>query len=150
MAARNTYIIIRDDLLMDPVTIITEGLLIGRLRESEVLLNHPSVSRAQAGIKQIESDYYLFGLRPENPVKLNGRPLAGLLARPAIAGYVAARDRHLVQPGRGPRLPPARQALGNAAHTPLPPAFSGGGLAADHGRHRAAGVRHDGRSARST
>src|SRR5260370_31056283 len=74
MAARNTYIIIRDDLLMDPVTIITEGLLIGRLRESEVLLNHPSVSRAQAGIKQIESDYYLFGLRPENPVKLNGRP----------------------------------------------------------------------------
>jgi len=75
MAARNTYIIIRDDLLIDPVTIISEGLLIGRLRESEVLLNHPSVSRAQAGIKQIESDYYLFALRPENPVKLNGRPV---------------------------------------------------------------------------
>jgi hypothetical protein len=75
MAAKNTYIIIRDDLLIDPVTIITEGLLIGRLRESEVLLNHPSVSRAQAGIKQIESDYYLFALRPENPVKLNGRPV---------------------------------------------------------------------------
>src|SRR6267142_3133462 len=75
MPARNTYIIIRDDLLIDPVTIITEGLLIGRLRDSEVLLNHPSVSRAQAGIKQIESDYYLFALRPENPVKLNGRPV---------------------------------------------------------------------------
>ena len=75
MPARNTYIIIRDDLLIDPVTIITEGLLIGRLRDSEVLLNHPSVSRAQAGIKQIESDYYLFSLRPENPVKLNGKPV---------------------------------------------------------------------------
>ncbi len=70
MPAKNTYIIIRDDLAVDPVTIITEGLLIGRLRESEVLLNHPSVSRAQAGIKQVEDDYYLFALRPENPVKL--------------------------------------------------------------------------------
>jgi len=75
MPARNTYIIIRDDLQVDPVTIITESLLIGRLRDSEVLLNHPSVSRAQAGIKQIESDYYLFSLRPENPVKLNGKPV---------------------------------------------------------------------------
>lgn len=70
---QNQFVIIRDDLLTDPVTVISDGLLIGRLRECEVLLNHPSVSRAQAGIKQIEDDYYLFALRPSNPVTLNGK-----------------------------------------------------------------------------
>jgi pSer/pThr/pTyr-binding forkhead associated (FHA) protein len=75
MAQTNKYIIVREDLLQEPVTIITDGLLIGRLQECELLLNHPSVSRAQAGIKLIKEDYFLFGLRPSNPVKLNGRPI---------------------------------------------------------------------------
>ena len=75
MAAKNQYVIIRDDLHIDPVTVITEGLLIGRLRQCELLLNHPSVSRAQAGIKQFDDDYYLFSLRPKNPVILNGKPV---------------------------------------------------------------------------
>ena len=70
---KNQYVIIRDDLLIDPVTVITEGLLIGRLMECELLLNHPAVSRAQAGIKHIDDDYYLFPLRPNNPVTLNGK-----------------------------------------------------------------------------
>jgi len=73
MASRNKYVIIRDDLLTDPVTMFSEGLLIGRLRDCEVLLNHPSVSRVQAGIKQIDNDYYLFPLRSGNPILLNGR-----------------------------------------------------------------------------
>jgi hypothetical protein len=71
----NQFIIIRDDLPIDPVTIISEGLLIGRLGHCELLLNHPSVSRVQAGIKQFEDDYYLFALRPKNPVILNGKPV---------------------------------------------------------------------------
>lgn len=71
----NQFIIIRDDLPIDPVTIISDGLLIGRLGQCELLLNHPSVSRAQAGIKQVEDDYYLFALRPKNPVILNGKPV---------------------------------------------------------------------------
>ena len=71
----NQYVIIREDLLIDPVTVITEGLLIGRLPQCELLLNHPAVSRVQAGIKQIENDYYLFALRPKNPVLLNGKPV---------------------------------------------------------------------------
>ena len=75
MPQQNKFIILREDLVQDPVTIITDGLLIGRLRECELLLNHPSVSRVQAGIKQIEGDYYIFGLRPSNPVKLNGKPV---------------------------------------------------------------------------
>jgi FHA domain len=71
----NQFVIIRDDLPIDPVTIISEGLLIGRLPQCEVLLNHPSVSRVQAGIKQIDDDHYLFALRPRNPVLLNGKPV---------------------------------------------------------------------------
>lgn len=75
MPQTNKYIIIREDLVQDPVTIITDGLLIGRLQECELLLNHPSVSRAQAGIKLVQDSYFLFGLRPSNPVKLNGKPV---------------------------------------------------------------------------
>ena len=75
MAAKNKYIIIRDDLPVDPVTIISDGLLIGRLLACEVLLNHPGVSRVQAGIKQLGDDYYVFPLRPGNPVILNGSPI---------------------------------------------------------------------------
>jgi hypothetical protein len=73
MPQENKYIIIREDLVQDPVTIITDGLLIGRLVECELLLNHPAVSRGQAGIKELNGSYYLFGLRPSNPVKLNGK-----------------------------------------------------------------------------
>jgi pSer/pThr/pTyr-binding forkhead associated (FHA) protein len=75
MPQANKYIIIREDLVQDPVTIITDGLLLGRLQECELLLNHPSVSRAQAGIKLVQDSYFLFGLRPSNPVKLNGKPV---------------------------------------------------------------------------
>jgi hypothetical protein len=39
-----TFIIIREDLQIDPVTIMAEGLLIGRIPTSELLLNHPTVS----------------------------------------------------------------------------------------------------------
>lgn len=73
MAQENKYIIIREDLVQDPVTMITDGLLLGRLQECELLLNHPAVSRAQAGIKLVNDNYFLFGLRPSNPVKLNGK-----------------------------------------------------------------------------
>lgn len=75
MQQQNKFIIVREDLLQDPVTIISEGVLIGRLTECELLLNHPSVSRVQAGIKQIDGEYYVFNLRPSNPVKLNARPM---------------------------------------------------------------------------
>ena len=73
MPPLNKYVIIREDLGDDPVTIITEGLLIGRLPECELLLNHPAVSRTQAGIRGGEEAFYIFSLRPTNPVKLNGK-----------------------------------------------------------------------------
>ena len=40
-----TFVIIREDLQVDPVTIVATGILIGRLPASELFLNHPSVSR---------------------------------------------------------------------------------------------------------
>jgi hypothetical protein len=75
MPDKNQFVIIRDDLQVDPVTIVSEGILIGRLPQCELQLNHPSVSRVQAGIKQFRDDYYVFSLRPKNPVILNGKPV---------------------------------------------------------------------------
>jgi hypothetical protein len=70
-----TFIIIREDLQVDPVTIVAEGLLVGRLPACELLLNHPSVSRLHAGITSAEGDYYIRNLRPGNPIMLNGARL---------------------------------------------------------------------------
>lgn len=75
MPVNNQYIIIRQDLDVDPITIISDGLLIGRLSDCELVLNHPSVSRVQAGIKQFDHAYYVFSLRPKNPILLNGKPV---------------------------------------------------------------------------
>ncbi len=72
---QGTFIIIRDDLQVDPVTIVAEGLLAGRLPTCELLLNHPAVSRLHAGITASEGEYYIRNLRPANPIMLNGKPL---------------------------------------------------------------------------
>jgi hypothetical protein len=71
----STFIIERPDLNIDPVTIINEALLIGRLRACDVLLNHPAVSRMHIGIKLVEGNFYLFNLRPTNLIFLNGKPI---------------------------------------------------------------------------
>jgi hypothetical protein len=72
---QGTFIIIRDDFQIDPVTIVAEGLLAGRLPTCELLLNDPSVSRLHAGITATEGEYYIRNLRPANPIMLNGKPL---------------------------------------------------------------------------
>ncbi|HUE83551.1 MAG TPA: FHA domain-containing protein [Pyrinomonadaceae bacterium] len=75
MQQEDRFIIVREDLDIDPVTVATEGLLIGRLVECELLLNHPAVSRVQAGIRNFDGNYYVFGFRASNPIKLNGKPV---------------------------------------------------------------------------
>jgi len=76
-----TFIIVREDLQLDPATIVTEGLLVGRLPTCELLLNHPSVSRLHAGITCDEDgDYYIRNLRPSNPIMINGHKLADYAA----------------------------------------------------------------------
>jgi hypothetical protein len=75
MDQQSTFLIIREDLQVDPVTLVAEGILIGRLPTSELLLNHPSVSRLHAGITNVEGDFYIRNLRPSNPILLNGKRL---------------------------------------------------------------------------
>jgi 5-methylcytosine-specific restriction endonuclease McrA len=70
-----TFIIVREDLQVDPVTIVAEGLLVGRLPTCELLLNHPSVSRLHAGVISADGDYFIRNLRPGNPIMLNGARL---------------------------------------------------------------------------
>src|SRR2546429_912281 len=73
---QSTIIIIREDLQVDPITFVGDSLLIGRLPTCELLLNHPSVSRLQAGISHVGPDYYIRNLSPANPITLNGQALS--------------------------------------------------------------------------
>jgi pSer/pThr/pTyr-binding forkhead associated (FHA) protein len=68
----NRFHIIRKDLNLDPVTIESEGLTIGRLTGNDLTLNHPTVSRTQAGLKEINGDYWIFNLSSANGTLLNG------------------------------------------------------------------------------
>src|SRR5258706_5557388 len=95
-----TFIIIREDLQVDPVTILAEGLLVGRVPGCELLLNHPSVSRLHAGITSVEGDYYIRNLRRGNPIMLNGAPFEeyeGLADGDIIGIGPFALNIHLVQ-----------------------------------------------------
>ncbi|MDQ2921131.1 MAG: FHA domain-containing protein [Acidobacteriota bacterium] len=68
-----TFVITREDRAEDPKTIISEGLRIGRLPDSDLWLNHPKVSRLHAGISRIEGYFYLINLSASSATTLNGR-----------------------------------------------------------------------------
>src|SRR6266850_799421 len=72
-ATQSTFIIIREDRAEDPKTIVSDGLRIGRLSDSDVWLNHPAVSRLHAGINRIEGYFYLINLSASSATALNGR-----------------------------------------------------------------------------
>jgi FHA domain len=67
------FIITREDLSVDPVTLLTDGLKIGRLPSCELLLNHPTVSRLHAGINAAEGRFYLYNFSHSSGTTLNGR-----------------------------------------------------------------------------
>jgi len=69
----NTFIITREDRAFDPVTLISEGLAIGRLPDCELNLNHPTVSRLHGGIRKVDGRFYIFHLSPSNSTTLNGK-----------------------------------------------------------------------------
>ncbi len=68
----SNFYIIRKDLSIDPVEIASEGLTIGRLSGNDLSLNHPTVSRTHAGIKEFNGDYWIFNLSEANGTLLNG------------------------------------------------------------------------------
>jgi len=68
----NKFVIIRKDLSLDPALVESEGLTIGRLTGNDLVLNHPTVSRTHAGIKEINDDYWVFNLSEANGTLLNG------------------------------------------------------------------------------
>ena len=59
---KSTFVITREDRAEDAVTLVTEGLRIGRLTDNDVVLNHPTVSRLHAGINQISGRFYIVNL----------------------------------------------------------------------------------------
>lgn len=67
--------IIRRDINIDPVEIESEGLTIGRLTGNDLTLNHPTVSRTHAGIKEIKGDYWIFNLSEANGTLINGEQI---------------------------------------------------------------------------
>ena len=72
----STYIIVREDRGVDPTTLVVEAIRIGRDPDCELLLNHPTISRQQAGIKEIQGHFYLFHFSSTNATTHNGKLVA--------------------------------------------------------------------------
>src|SRR5262245_17427224 len=124
--ATNKFIITRNDLDTYPVVLETEGLTIGRLTGNDLVLNHPTVSRIHAGIKEIDGDYWIFNLSTANGALLNGElvesaPLAdgdliqigSFFLRPTYTNdylslevEMSIKPLPIVVPGTGALLPP--------------------------------------------
>src|SRR5215212_1249538 len=68
--------IVREDLNVDPVTLVTDGLKIGRQPSCELVLNHPTVSRLHAGVTLAGGHYYLYNFSSSSGTTLNGRVVA--------------------------------------------------------------------------
>src|SRR5215211_1960946 len=72
---QSTFIITREGRAEEAKTIVSDGLRIGRLPDSDVWLNHPTVSRLHAGISEIEGCFYLINLSASSATTLNGRSI---------------------------------------------------------------------------
>ena len=82
------FIITREDLNVDPVTLVTDGLKIGRLPSCELLLNHPTVSRLHAGINSEGGRFYLYNFSHSSGTTLNGRVVGTEAAENLVDGDV--------------------------------------------------------------
>ena len=66
------FVIVREDRAFDPVTVVSEGLAIGRAPDCELHFNHPTVSRLHAGIQRHGAEFYLYHFSKSNATTLNG------------------------------------------------------------------------------
>src|SRR4051812_48953964 len=69
----STFIIIREDRAEDAKTIVSQGLRVGRFPDSDILLNHHTVSRLHAGISEIQGTFYIINLSGSSATTLNDR-----------------------------------------------------------------------------
>src|SRR5205085_11496372 len=69
----STFIITREDQQLDATKLVSEALSIGRATDCELNLNHPTVWRMHAGIKEVGDIFYIFHLAPSNSTTINGR-----------------------------------------------------------------------------
>jgi hypothetical protein len=65
--------IVREDMAVDPTTLVADGLKIGRLATCELVLNHPTVSRLHAGLNEAGGRFYLYNFSQSSGTTLNGR-----------------------------------------------------------------------------
>jgi hypothetical protein len=70
---QSTFIITREDLAVDAKIVVKQGLRIGRLPDSDIWLNHTTVSQLHAGINEIEGSFYFVNLSASSATALNGR-----------------------------------------------------------------------------
>ncbi len=66
------FVITREDRSIDPVTVVAEGMAIGRAPDCELHLNHPTVSRLHCGIQRHGAEFYLYHFSKSNATTLNG------------------------------------------------------------------------------
>ncbi len=66
------FVIKRKDLDVDEISIVSEGLTLGRTPGNNVVLNNPTVSRTHAGITQVGNEFIVFNLAPQNRTLVNG------------------------------------------------------------------------------
>src|SRR5437016_4543760 len=139
MAELSTFIIVREGRAFAPVTIRSEGLLLGGTHECDLQLNDPSIPLAVAGIKEIAGRFYLLPIEPSpfdqakrTPIAINGREStddAALAAGDvlAIGSYrllINKQDDALVLTVTYPNPPTAAEASDSA-----PPGQTGTALA---------------------
>lgn len=84
MAQLSTFIIIEDGRGFAPVTIRSEGLLLGHARQCGLQLDDPSIPAAVGGIRAKEGRFYFlpieasrFGDTKRTPITINGREIIG-------------------------------------------------------------------------
>src|SRR3954451_1482441 len=70
------FVVTREDLNVEPVVLVSDGLKIGRLPSCELVLNHPTVSRLHAGINEADGRFYLYNFSHSSGTTLNGRIVA--------------------------------------------------------------------------
>ena len=82
------FVVTREDLNVEPVALVSDGLKIGRLPSCELVLNHPSVSRLHAGINEADGRFYLYNFSHSSGTALNGRIVPVEAAEALVGGDV--------------------------------------------------------------